>query len=420
MVLEEVSSDPDLYSAHDESPTSIVPQTDLSRLPSPMAFSATWGFTTERLQRGIAAERASVEAILGRPATPEEAYALAYHFAKGYRYASYGAPVGVAAGIYRASTTMNVMRWPLMPRAFSDWSRWNFDPETQTLSLSGRQLAKGAWLRPTLVGLKGSIYISFGFWVGGLLSSAYASSVTAVGVVRDPALKAFNDKILDSAKKKPGELFPTAGAKQQRVDPTGQGERTAGELWKDHRRAIGPKFDDASPTAGGDDFFNDEAERRSGNDSMLTDSQIQAQQRRQQPSPRRSPTENRAATFQMEKTERQPRSFADDFDMASSSSADDQSPTSGTSSGESAWDRIRRENASSGSSGSISRARRPQRREQQEQQQEGSTLGDSFTFSSSDRERAYARDEAQKDFDERVEQERRGGDFDSSGRRRKW
>ena len=436
MVLEEVSSDPDLYSSYDGPPTSTAqtPQADLSRLASPIAFSAAWGYTTARLRRGIASELDSAQAILERPVTAAEAEAISYHFAKGYRYASYGAPIGAAAGVWRFAATIDQMRWPLMPRAFSNWSRWNFDMETQSLTFAGKQLARGPWLRPTLVGLKGLVYVSYGVLVGTLLSSSYASSVAAVGALGDPRMKNISQETADKANKKLGDLnkpIPTprpGGATQRKVDPMGQGERTAAELWRDHRRAIGPRDDDASPTAGNnDDFFDREAERHGGNDSMLTDSQIEAR-RRQPPSspPRRrsSPTTDpRASTYQMEKTERQrqPRSFSDDFDMTSSPSAEeDQSPASTPSSGESAWDRIRRENASSTSYPTGPIARRPQRRDRmQQEQQEGSTSGESYTFSSSDSERAYAKDEAQKHFDERVEQERRGEDFDS-GRRRRW
>ena len=446
MVLEEVSSDPDPYS-FDDPPTSTLqtPQADLSRLPSPIAFSAAWGFSTARLQKGIALEQANAGAVLERPVTPEEADAIAYHFAKGYRYASYGPPIGVAVGTWRAVKTYDEMRWPLVPRFFSNWSRWNFDKETQSVTFGGRQLARGAWLRPTIIGLKTLMYVNFGLAIGAGLASVYAATVTGVGSLRDPRLKTLGEKTVDYVNKNNGVLgkpIPPSGAEtaQKRADPMGQGERTAAELWKDHRRAIGRRDDDASPTAGNeDDFFNEEAEKSGGgNDSMLTDSQIQAQQqqqRRQQPSPRRSSSSSRrtdtspaSSAFQMEKTElpQQSRSFSDDYDMTSPSSAEDQSPTSSTApSGESAWDRVRRENASSSSSSSSSpgsKARRPQRRDRT-QQQEGSssTPGESYTFSSADSERAYAREEAQKHFDERVEQERRGEDFGSGGgRSRRW
>ena len=424
MVLEEVASDPDLYSSYDESPKSTVqtPQTDLSRLPLPIPFAGVWGYSIAKLQKGIASGQAEAGTILGRPVTPAEADAISYHFAKGYRYASCGIPIGAAAGLLGAVATADEMRWPLFTRKMADSSGWNFDKETQSLTFAGRQLAKGAWLRPTIIGLKGFTYVNIGIFFGASLAASYAAAVSAVGKYRDPRLEVLIGKMMDSAKQKTGDLTkpippPRGEATQGKSDPFGQGDRTAGELWRDHRRAIGRKDDDASPTAGNDDFFNDEAERPGGNDSMLTDSQIQAQQRRQRPSPRRSPTDNRASTFQMEKTERQPQSFSDDFDVTSPS-AEDQSPTSTPSSGESAWDRIRRENASSNSS--DSKARRPQGRDPfQQEQQQGSTTGESFTFSSSDSERVYAKAEAQKHFDERVEQERRGEDF-GSGRGRRW
>ena len=53
-----------------------------------------------------------------------------------------------------------------------------------------------------------------------------------------------------------------------------------------------------------------------------------------------------------------------------------------------------------------------------QEQHEGSSSEDSFSFSSSDEEKGYAKAEAQREFDERVEKERRGGDFSNDGRRR--
>ena len=62
--------------------------------------------------------------------------------------------------------------------------------------------------------------------------------------------------------------------------------------------------------------------------------------------------------------------------------------------------------------------RRARKADSQREQQEGSTLGDSFAFSRTEEERSYAKDEAQKQFDERVERERRGEDFGAKGSRR--
>lgn len=57
---------------------------------------------------------------------------------------------------------------------------------------------------------------------------------------------------------------------------------------------------------------------------------------------------------------------------------------------------------------------RPPRRAQRED----STLGDSFTFAGSDEERQRAQVQAQREFDERIEKERQGKDFNDEGK--KW
>ncbi|KAG7006478.1 hypothetical protein G7Y79_00014g036530 [Physcia stellaris] len=432
MVLEEITSDPDPYDSPSPS-SSQNPAIDLSLLPHPIPYASLWGFSSSKLQELINNERTNAQTLLNRPLTPPEADALSYHLAKGYRYASFGTPLGAAAGLWRAVATKEEFRWPGIPRRMDGWSRWKFEIEnetgTQKLNFGAREVAKGSWLRPTLMGLKGLVYVQFGVLLGRFLFASYATTVTAVGSLSDRRLKELQTEINKrSNERMRAELGSSAPAPRVgmdrdggRADPMGQGEKDVGELWGNHRRAIGAgktRSDDAaSPTAGNGDIFGDEG---GGNGSVMTDSQMQAQQRRQQPSMRRSPTENRASTFQMEKTERQPQSFSDDFDMSGASPDDGQSPTSTstTSSGESAWDRVRRENASPNASGSRPRSFQ-QRVTTQQEQQEGATAGDSFTFSSSDSERSYAKDEAQKHFDERVEQERRGEDF-GSGRSRRW
>lgn len=173
--------------------------------------------------------------------------------------------------------------------------------------------------------------------------------------------------------------------------------------------------DDMSPTGGGIGFGDDEQQGRLGGigdmGGILSDGQMQQKEVQAQPEARRSPTENRASTFQIGKVARQPKNFGDDFD--------DASPTGGSGAGDagggSVWERIRQQSAS-GSSSVSEPSTRGRGRGVRSEQHEGSTSGDSFSFSSSEEERNYAKDEAQKEFDERVEKERRGGDF-SDGRR---
>ena len=123
-----------------------------------------------------------------------------------------------------------------------------------------------------------------------------------------------------------------------------------------------------------------------------------------------------------------------DFDF------DDASPTGGAGATDpgSAWDRIRQDavsgssSSSSSSSGpgapSSSKSNRPAGREGGWQggergQREGSSEGDPFSFSSEERERGLAKEQSQREFDARVEKERRGGEFgdgDGSGGGGRW
>ena len=102
---------------------------------------------------------------------------------------------------------------------------------------------------------------------------------------------------------------------------------------------------------------------------------------------------------------------------------DDASPTGGSfplnedkNSGGSTWDRIRR-NAASGQAQPDQRSHHNTARPIQREQSESSTLGDSFSFSSTDEERQLAKTEAQREFDDRLERERKGGDFEDRGKR---
>jgi hypothetical protein len=100
---------------------------------------------------------------------------------------------------------------------------------------------------------------------------------------------------------------------------------------------------------------------------------------------------------------------------------DDISPTSGAQESsypqESAWERIRRESAA-GQQQSSTVPRYPVDKRQVGRQ--GVPPGDSFTFPATDEERQLAKQEAQKDFDARVEQERHGNDFEESSRGKRW
>ena len=198
----------------------------------------------------------------------------------------------------------------------------------------------------------------------------------------------------------------TYAKRMRRVDSGGQGDKSASELWKGQKPSIGAarhgEPDDKSPSAGGHDYMasiesDDKPKSNAADTDFMSDhSSRPAQGRREQLNSSTSSSSSPQIP---------------DYDQESSPFDLDSNPASPATSG-SAWDRIRQQATSNPSSipPRLSR-RRPvssSAQQQRQEQQDSSTVEDSFAFSQSKEERQYAKDEAQKDFDERMEKERRG------------
>ena len=413
MVLEEIPSDPDPYyspSSSDpfqsSSSSSTIFPVDFSNLPQPIPFSWLWGFTQARVQKRISLQVDRASTTLKRRLRPEEFEAISYYHARAERLSSLGAPLGLAAGFYQLYTTREEGRFPF--QRFLKNRNWAFNGNM--LSYADWKLVQGPRAAFLVASLRSSCYLSIGYFCGSLLLGSYGASVATVGMIQDKRLDDLMttmDRLARERRGLPPEAPSSSGRASipdtsRRQDPTGQGRRSAGELWTNHRTAIGANTqDDASPTAGNEDFFGRGSSTEPGEGVVVNDSQMRRRERRQQPP--------------------EPRDFTSDY-TSSTPSTDDSSYASSSASsdglkgGESTWERIRRENASGGSTPSMGRWQMRQGGQQQEQQ-EGSTLDDSFSFSRTE-ERSYAQDEAQKQFDERVDQERRGEDFGARGWRR--
>lgn len=285
------------------------------------------------------------------------------------------------------------------------------------------ELGRGAAVKNAIMGLRAGLYVGLGVVAGQLVFGSYGATVAEVGQIMDKRLSSLREVIQQESKQRGVERERRAsggegeGGKKRR-DPTGQGERTAGELWKNHRGAIG---DDASPTAAGAD--SDDFMTGSGGDdnSYMKTASPSPTRERQQPRRNRAPPIERKTSppqttdFSTDYTSSTPSPSSNDFTTDYTPSTPTSSSTSYTTStpadntGESAWERIRRENSSADSSSSTPSVNRNRRREPRRNRQEESQDGaDSFTFSRATEERSYAKDEAQKRFDERVERERRG------------
>lgn len=423
------ASTPDPYDSSPSNYTSsasLPSHIDLKALPHGLPIlGPLTGYTSTNLALIIHRRFASTSQTISRGLSEDEMTAIAYHTAKGHAIASYGPSLGIAAAFYRIRATRAEFRWPLYGRLMSEEVGQGFW-DGHSLRIGGREILKqfpASAKANMLHFLRGSAYVTLGLFIVSPGVAAYGATVSAVGELRDnrlaqvsQALRAVADREIKERRVKSGEM------RNERIgQTTGQGSKDAGSVYRERMERMGEKSggrgddDDMSPTGGAlmSDYGQDEEQGRLGGTGdmagILSDGQMQASQVQAQPEPRTSPTGSRANTFQMEEVARQPQNFGEDFD--------DASPTGGSGAmddgGGSAWERIRHQSASGSSSGSEPSLRRARgfRREQQE----GSTTGDSFSFSSSEEERSYAKDEAQREFDERVEKERRGGDFSGSG-----
>lgn len=299
----------------------------------------------------------------------------------------------MAGGLWRCYGTRDTFRFPFYQPNLEKL-------QAQTFPTPRMPVLRGFWAVMAWHLVRGLAYGNIGNIIGKIFFASYATSVTLVGEVADPRLKQFHEAIKkrgrESAEKRQGTL-PGMGQQGQMRGQQPQAQQSEMQ-------------DDASPTGG----MYGQADMTPTPGTYETASQP-APPRRQ--FPQRTPVPTQVTTESRE---------SNPFDII-----DDASPTGGqglygaTTQPQpqgSAWERLRRgeKPAPVTSKTSNPGARTQQQMQTQREQREGATLGDSYTFSKSDEERSYAKDEAQKEFDARIERERRGGDFSAGGGNRKW
>jgi len=353
----------------------------------------------------------TVQTILKRPLTQPEVDALSYHFVNGMRITSLGGPVGFAAGILAAYNAREGWQFPFYkPKEGSRFNPNSFGP------LKGPSAQRfWSFTRYNAYGFTGMIFAMIFF-------GTYSVSVSGAGRATDPRLKDFNKTLSERIKQSGNQPMPPRQGQRSPIGtPAGnmdhQVERARGMLDRGRernqqqvqQRQSRQADDDMSPTSGS---WADDYKSASSDTGLLSDNQIQEQERKQRASEDSSPTSNRDNTFDMNKVTSQPSNF----DSSSPQAGARQSAPAGSS-----WERIRKESAAT---------KQPPSQEQrqgrtagwgsvQREQQQGSPVGDSFSFSNSEEDRQLAKSEAQRDFDARLERERQGGDF-SEGRDRRW
>ena len=382
---------------------------NLSTLPRANFIGATLFGWTEALLRQMIAHKASATAQrLRRMPTQDEFNAIAYHTAKAQAVASYGVPIGVLAGAYRCYETRENYKFPFVKPPES------FNPHA--VVLGGRTWLTGDRARIFWHALRFTAYGICGGWFVGLCFTAYAASVMTVGELTDPRLKELNDVIREAAKARSEQRGVT---QPKQVGITGQGDTSAGELWKRHRTSIGAQdtqTDDASPSAGQQEteFAQSMAveERLYGNNAgsreMGGASGNQAVDRTPPPPPKQTSRSRAAARAKANDSNSEPSpagGFYDNYDDASPTAMDAPPATSADStSGGSTWERIRREAAATEPGARSRRRRKPP----QPANQRGDSAG------------ADDREQAQREFDAQLERERQGGSFGGGGKGREW
>lgn len=395
------ASDRDPYATDPSSSAPASVRLNLDDFPKPVPiFGPLVGYTRAQRSKYIHDACNAASTIMKRPVTQDEAYAIAYHTTKAQRTTSYGLFLGTAAGAYRAYQTATTLRFPF----------YNPTPEIQERIRASMktQTARMAWHS-----MRASLYM-FGLGaVGGLVATSYGASVAAVAMQRDPRLTSFYKALTEIGRER------RTGLPREATPAPGQSPPQPRTGWP--ATASTPE-DDMSPTGG----FGARADAATDT-GILSDQQMRSNAASQRPDARTSPIQNRENTFRMDKMATPPRDFDLAYDDASPTAGVPPLDTAGASSG-SAWDRIRHQAAGAGQqvqagsrAGAVYRSaeagRGPPVRGLQREQREGATFGDSFTFSATEEERQFAKAEAQREFDARIERERRGRDFEDSGKR---
>lgn len=421
------TSDEDPYSSSEGgSETAQQYHIDVSALPKPIPIiGPILGYNNKLFLTVLREKIKGGQQALNRPPTQDEAAALAFWTAKQISILSYGGPLGMSGGLWRAWATRQTFRFPFWQPNLESFQPvvW---PNSRIAILRGNR-AVLAWH-----GLRGLAYGAIGDYIGKIFLGSYSMTVSAVGELSDPRLKDFVDAVRQKGQRRLGGL----------PNPTTTGPTSGTQYGGANETGINTQRDDASPTSG---LYDDESDSGGALGRGMVGAEMTSVEggktdwAKPQDMPYQSDGQLKTSPFTQSKESTQiegrgsqdPQS--DEFDDASPTGGQGVKADTAEQNG-SAWERIRN-SAKSGvkkDSGWRNDNREPSGQSGesawsklqdniQREKRAGPTTGDSFAFSKSEEEQSLAKDEAQKEFDARVERERRGGDFNGgSGDQRRW
>lgn len=413
------ASDNDPYASPSSPSLASGERYDASAMPQPIPVIGTFiGFSERALRFKADTTLKFAEKKLGRTLHPEEAQALAFHIYKLEKSKSYYAAGGAAGGVYRWYATMNTYQYPFYKPKIESIDPNKFGP----IKGPAANLARQTWR----FGLYALVAGQMGNIIGQLIAQPIAAYETSV----DPKLEQFGAEIKaasgrdERANNERGRMIEERRKDfeaRRRQEGTGGMTPPYGSRGQERRQApplASGDDDDMSPTAGNEPWGSS-AQSSSWGDF--------ANEEQPKPRPERQSTDVRARRQPpYQSAQAPPASSSDPFDDDASptgglfhSEATSQSNQPSSRPGESSWDRLRRGAGGPSSPQGASQAERIQRFASTRQSgASGSTVGDDFTFVEGKDARDAEREKAQREFDERLEKERRGGDFnEGSGKR---
>lgn len=350
---------------------------DLNKHPKPLPLiGSVFGFSPERRRFAILSAFTTISRTVQRPLTADECDAIAHHMAKGAAIHSYGEPLGLAGAYWRYNATRKEFRFPF----------WK--PDLEKLNTAKLLGLRGARARVGWEMLRLLAYGGIGGWLGRSAAGAYATTVVAVGQASDPRLRQVKEQIsgmgdeevrrrsgiggrgeMKRGMKRPEPIKGQAYGDQNERGLGYGGVQADGDVGGDDAESDGFAFDDASPTAG-------MSQAQSGGSSAWDKlrapgsggpQQSRPQQQQQQP---------------QQQNQGRPGN---------------------------AWAQKRAQDLGPNRVDGV-----------QQEQRTGSTMGDAYAFSGSELERAEAKAQSQKEFDDRLDRERQGRDFDADDTSKRW
>ncbi|KAJ4293808.1 hypothetical protein N0V88_005319 [Collariella sp. IMI 366227] len=342
-----------------------VPWESLPQIPF---FGPLFLYTTEGQKAHAGTRLATVSTGLGRVVTPTEADAIAYYNAKFYAQSAWSMPASLAVTTYYYRRGRETWRFPwytprgaFTPLAFPSL-KWQLATGIYSMNI-WRVLRFGAYLGCCNFVVKNSVL-------------ALAQMSCLVGMARDERLQ---------------EMSNLIGRKRE--------ERR--ERFQE-KRGLPPQPPVSQPPSPQDPAGAQPYPTENFQDSP-EQPRLQQQQQQQQQSPQQ-PTRWTQPAPQTQTPPQDDDSFLfdDASPVAPAQQQTQQQPQRGTTGPGSAWDRLRQT-----SKAEEGRQWRPQGGAAPQQDGQGQQTSD-YTFSSTEQDKAYAKEQAQKEFDAMLERERRG------------